>query len=95
MFMLPMILRRLMMPACSSLGNSRRSCSTPSMRQRTRERLFARLEVDVGRGHAGGVREQRVDDLDDVGVDLAGARLGLRLGALLTSVSLSLPRVLK
>ena len=31
-----MILMRLMMPACSSLGNSRNSCSTPSMRQRTR-----------------------------------------------------------
>ena len=35
MFMLPMILRRLVMPGCSSLGNSRRGCSTPSMRQRT------------------------------------------------------------
>ena len=30
-----MILRRLRMPACRSLGNSRRSCSTPSTRQRT------------------------------------------------------------
>ncbi len=35
MLRLPMILRRLMMPACSSLGNSRISWSTPSMRQRT------------------------------------------------------------
>ena len=40
MLRLPMILRRLMMPACSSLGNSRISWSTPSMRQRTLQRVL-------------------------------------------------------
>jgi len=34
MSMLAMIFRRLMMPACSSSGYSRRSCRTPSTRQR-------------------------------------------------------------
>ena len=44
------------------------------------ERVLRRLEVDVGRVHAGRVGEQRVDDLDDVGVDLAGRVVGRRLG---------------
>ena len=38
MSMLPMILRRLITPGARPNGYSRNSCSTPSMRQRTRSR---------------------------------------------------------